>query len=242
MSSQFPDNPEDYKTARGTEFYLTIHEALPNFNLSLPCPVNDVFHSIDYLTQNDYRGTQSLREALSYLTHTQFMNIRRQVFQYLRSMGHMTASRMETFDGRPIYNPQLFKPLPDFRRMYSSCATDSELRLNLSLAIEDELGLVDRSRFMNKMPSGVPFTFSHGEISVDNVRIKDGEFVGLDKWELCGFYPIWWEYIGCDRILEVPYVHQPAMEWFSIYCAIRDRPDTPETTAMLNKYLQGDGR
>lgn len=89
-------------------------------------------------------------------------------------------------------------PLPENHwRQYSNCAADSELRLNLSLAIENKLDLVTMHRFMAKMPSGVPFTFTHCNINPNNVMVEDGNFVGLRHWESCGFYPVWWEYVDC---------------------------------------------
>ncbi|KAI1091498.1 hypothetical protein F5B19DRAFT_493411 [Rostrohypoxylon terebratum] len=186
---------------------------------------------------------ESLHNALPKLTPTDIKRIAGQLREYLVRMRSLTSPVMERWDGQTLArNIALYKPLPSNHwRQYSNCATDSELRLNLSLAIEDNLDLDTMHRFMAKMPSGVPFTFAHGNIGTSSVMVEDGNFVGLTNWKLCGFYPSWWEFVNCCTIMSDQFPpefgDEDALEWFNIYHAIREWPRDPETVAKLNEYL-----
>ncbi|KAJ8523317.1 hypothetical protein ONZ45_g147 [Pleurotus djamor] len=36
--------------------------------------------------------------------------------------------------------------------------------------------------------------FTHGDISLSNILVKDGKVVGIVDWEMSGWYPCYWEY------------------------------------------------
>ena len=37
--------------------------------------------------------------------------------------------------------------------------------------------------------------FSHGDLNLHNIVVKDGDIVALLDWECAGWYPEYWEYI-----------------------------------------------
>ncbi|KAI1659296.1 kinase-like protein [Daldinia decipiens] len=186
---------------------------------------------------------ESLDNALPRLTQQDLARIGHQVGQYLLNFKTITQSRTARLDGRVVNDWRLFKPLPDSSSGdYLICATDSDLASNLALSIARRLDKPNLDAFMAKMPSGLPFTFSHSDVHEGNIMVKDGNFVGLIDWELAGFYPSWWEYINSSPLLSEHFPAQirnhDALEWFRVYHAIRDQ--TKEEGALrLSEYLQG---
>ncbi|KAI2462861.1 kinase-like protein [Annulohypoxylon bovei var. microspora] len=184
---------------------------------------------------------ESLEKALPNLTQEDIERIGKQVGEYLGQLKHITSPLMEMLDKQPVVDRRLFKPMPNSTwRSYSGCATDAEVRVNLSIAIDDNVNLTTMHALMNKMPSAEPFTFSHSDVHEKNIMVKDGNFVGLIHWGLAGFYPSWWEFVNsCELVgdhFPAEFQNMAALEWFTVYQAVRDRPNEPKTLAIIPDY------
>ncbi|KAI0130798.1 kinase-like protein [Daldinia grandis] len=186
---------------------------------------------------------ESLNNAFPRLTQQDLARIGQQVGQYLLDLKTITLLHTARLDGRVVNDPRLFKPLTDpSSGDYSVCATDIDLISNLTLSIAHRIDKPNLDAFMAKMPSGLPFSFSHSDVHEENIMVKDGNFVGLINWKLGGFYPSWWEYVNSSRSMSKHFPFQiqnhSALEWFRVYQAIRDK--TKEEGAFrLSQYLSG---
>ncbi|KAF3070969.1 hypothetical protein GL218_00343 [Daldinia childiae] len=196
-----------------------------------------------YFTMESRIKGESLDNALPSLTQEDLTRIGQQVGQYLLGLKTITLPHTARLDGRLVNDWRLFKPLPDSSSGdYLVCTTDSELASNLALPIAHRLDKPNLDAFMAKMPSGLPFTFSHSDVHEGNIMINDGNFAGLVDWELAGFYPSWWEYVNSSPLLSeyfpVQMQNHYALEWFRVYHSIRDK--TKEEGAFrLSEYLAG---
>ena len=36
--------------------------------------------------------------------------------------------------------------------------------------------------------------FTHGDVSLSNILVREGKVVGIVDWEMAGWYPCYWEY------------------------------------------------
>lgn len=50
------------------------------------------------------------------------------------------------------------------------------------------------------MPPATPYTFTHGDLSIGNIMVQDGNVSGIIDWELSRYFPVWWEYAATARI------------------------------------------
>jgi aminoglycoside phosphotransferase (APT) family kinase protein len=46
------------------------------------------------------------------------------------------------------------------------------------------------------MPPAAPYTFTHGDLTNVNIMVENGSITGIIDWEMAGYYPVWWEYVG----------------------------------------------
>ncbi|KAI1373829.1 kinase-like protein [Hypoxylon crocopeplum] len=183
-----------------------------------------------YFTIQDRIEGESLEEALPKLTQEDIARIGQQVGKQLLRLRGTVSGTMQMLDGRPVIDRRLCKPLPaSSSGAYSVCVTDEDVRANLSLAIAHRVDKSTLNDLMAKMPSALPFTFSHSDVHEGNIMVKGGNFVGLIDWELAGFYPCWWEFVNSCELLSdhLPATLQDhsALEWFRVYHGIRERPE-----------------
>ncbi|KIM77987.1 hypothetical protein PILCRDRAFT_11646 [Piloderma croceum F 1598] len=45
--------------------------------------------------------------------------------------------------------------------------------------------------------TGYRICFTHGDLALRNILVKDGKISGIVDWETAGWYPEWWEYTKC---------------------------------------------
>lgn len=198
-------------------------------------------------TDNDYFMTvqgridgNALESAVPSLTKDDLVVIGDQLGKYLLKLRRATDERMRMLDGRKVIDRRLLKPIPN-DPPHGNITTDQHVRDELASRIA---GKVERGivlELMRKMPTALPFTFSHADLHEGNIMIKDGQFAGLIDWELGGFYPVWWDYVNsCELLsdyLPAELHHHDALEWFRVYHAIRERPEAAETKPLALKYL-----
>ncbi|OTA57147.1 kinase-like protein, partial [Hypoxylon sp. EC38] len=140
---------------------------------------------------------ESLEDALPKLTQEDLARIGKQVGEFVIELRSITSSQMQMLDGRAVIDRRLFKPLPgSINTLYSVCTSDDQVAANLALPIRHLVEQDTLHELMSKMPSAMPFTFSHSDLHEGNIMVKDGNFTGLIDWELAGFYPRWWEFVN----------------------------------------------
>jgi thiamine kinase-like enzyme len=44
------------------------------------------------------------------------------------------------------------------------------------------------------MPNCRPFTFTHGDLAICSILVKNKRLAGIIDFELAGFWPVWWEF------------------------------------------------
>ncbi|KAI8959424.1 kinase-like protein [Daldinia sp. FL1419] len=195
-----------------------------------------------YAIQRRLEG-EPLRVALPNLGAQDLVRISKQLSHYITRLKALTFDYMARMDGQVVTDERLLRPLPEGTTgFYRPCTTDEDLRKMLGYSISHRLDEDVYEAFMSKMPTALPFTFSHADIHEDNIMVKDGEFVGLINWELAGFYPSWWEYVNASPLLSDHFSFEvknhPALNWFRVYHMIREE-DASEAELRLKEYLQG---
>ncbi|KAI1129807.1 kinase-like domain-containing protein [Nemania abortiva] len=181
-----------------------------------------------------------LERAIPSLKKDDLAVIGHQLGQYLLRLRRATDQRMRMLDGRKVIDRRLLKPLPN-DTPHGNVTTDQHVRDELESRIAGKTERRIVLALMKKMPTALPFTYSHSDLHEGNIMVKDGQFVGLIDWELAGFYPVWWDYVNsCELLsdyLPAELRHDDALEWFRVYHSIRERPEAAETKALVLKYL-----
>lgn len=85
------------------------------------------------------------------------------------------------------------------------------------------------------MPPATPYTFTHGDLNIGNIMVKDGNVTGVIDWEASGYFPVWWEFVATaivngpedrewKRLLRKNMDEQPAAEafWKEYFVLSRD--------------------
>ncbi|KAI0142313.1 kinase-like protein [Hypoxylon sp. NC0597] len=170
---------------------------------------------------------EPLEDALPKLTKEDLARIGKQVGEFIIELRSITRPQMQMMDGRPVIDRRLFKPLPgSAHASYSICTSHDQVAANLAYSIRHLVKPETLYTLMAKMPSAMPFTFSHSDLHEGNIMVKDGNFVGLIDWELAGFYPRWWEFVNsCELLsdyLPAELQDQDALAWFRVYHTIRE--------------------
>ncbi|KAI0596175.1 kinase-like domain-containing protein [Biscogniauxia sp. FL1348] len=220
-----------------------------NTRTSIPCPrilaswrEGDRFLSIEERVEGE-----SLEDIFFNVTGADIARIGQQLGRHLTQLRGVTAPTMAMLDGRPVVDFRLFKPLANKAAAppqgYEVCRTDDDVRRQLSYAITGSLGGgAQLEAFMARMPSAQPFTFSHADVHEGNIMVDaDGNFAALIDWELAGFYPVWWDFVNGNAALCDAFPPQlkyaDALDWFTVYQAVREDPAARKTAEMLNSYM-----
>ncbi|KAI1311832.1 kinase-like domain-containing protein [Xylaria venustula] len=221
--------------AENTRYVRTICDNMPIPEILTSWTDNDHFITV----QDRIDGTE-LERVIPSLTKDDLVRIGNQLGQHLLKLRGATDERMRMLDGRKVIDRRLLKPFPN-DPPHGNITTDQHVRNELESRITGKVKHEITLELMRKMPTALPFTFSHSDLHEGNIMVKDGKFTGLIDWELAGFYPVWWDYVNCCELLgdylPAELHHDDALEWFRVYHAIRERPEAAETKALALKYL-----
>jgi aminoglycoside phosphotransferase (APT) family kinase protein len=91
--------------------------------------------------------------------------------------------------GGPVFDPRLYgvKIGGPFR---------NEEDLNkFVLDIHDKTPQPMRDALAKAQRTDHRIVFTHGDLHLDNIMVKDGKITGLIDWEFAGWYPEYWEYV-----------------------------------------------
>jgi hypothetical protein len=154
------------------------------------------------------------------LSYAQISKLQDQMLEILKEMRSYTSKYIQKVDGSPADDfissvccpkgpPKCFKmgrtteewlemlPMNEMRikmkkeypeDMYSE-ETRAELLAQLDASIQEA---------KDTFPHGGPYVLTHGDLSLQNILVKDDRIVGLVDWEMSGYYPQWVDRFMCE--------------------------------------------
>lgn len=117
--------------------------------------------------------------------------IAEQTAKYLLELRELQSPQMQSLDGGPIYSAFLF--LNGYGAPHGPFSSDDELWGEMVKSLEN-VPEKARQRLQQRMPTAIPSTFTHGDLTDVNIMIKDNNLVGILDWEASGYFPVWWEF------------------------------------------------
>ena len=51
--------------------------------------------------------------------------------------------------------------------------------------------------FRKRLPKCRLYVLTQWDLNVGNIMVESGRLAGILDWEYAGYFPIWWEYVGC---------------------------------------------
>ncbi|KAF7136888.1 hypothetical protein CNMCM5793_006503 [Aspergillus hiratsukae] len=138
---------------------------------------------------------EPLSKAWPNLSMNERENIARQTAKYLLQLRNLQSDTMQALGGRPIYSNFLFLD-KESELPHGPLACDDELWAEMERGLEKTVPEAARRRLRNRMPPAAPYTFTHGDLTNVNIMVENGSLTGIIDWEMAGYYPVWWEYVG----------------------------------------------
>ncbi|KAJ5142573.1 uncharacterized protein N7515_001360 [Penicillium bovifimosum] len=115
---------------------------------------------------------------------------------YLNQLRNFHSPKMQSLHGQPLHCAHLFLG-DDYGVPHGPLSTAEELWDELAKALEnDKIPDAVRSRFRETMPSPLPWTFTHGDLTDCNIIVDPVTFElrSVIDWESSGYFPVWWEF------------------------------------------------
>ncbi|KAH7358177.1 kinase-like domain-containing protein [Plectosphaerella cucumerina] len=136
-----------------------------------------------------------LSKVWSYLSIDEKDNIAKQTADALAQLRALHSPRIESLGERPLYETSLFRGAHDEPRgpLNSDDELQHEMWKSLKSVPED-----DRQRLQARMPPSAPYTFTHGDLSMENILVHDGNLTAILGWERAAFLPVWWEFTAAE--------------------------------------------
>ncbi|KAI0397907.1 kinase-like domain-containing protein [Xylariaceae sp. FL0594] len=132
-----------------------------------------------------------LSEAWGKMSQEDREKVARQVGAYLAQLRRLQSPRMECLGGKPVYSTFLF-PGSEYEDPHGPMASDDKLWAEMTKNWHGKEAHLKYLR--DKMPRAEPYTFTHRDLTNENIMVKDGNLTGIIDWEASGFFPMWWEY------------------------------------------------
>lgn len=140
---------------------------------------------------------ETLKEAWPSLSDHEKQRIARQTADYIGQLRNLQSDRLQCLDGSPLYSAYLFAN--GFGNPHGPFSSDDELWNGMAQALQ-RLSDDERQRLRQRMPAAKPYTFTHGDLNISNIMIKDGNVTGILDWEASGYFPVWWEFVATSII------------------------------------------
>ncbi|KAI1396501.1 kinase-like domain-containing protein [Hypoxylon fuscum] len=182
----------------------------PNFPIpKLHCAFRDDKNGVTYIVM-DKIDAQPLSDSWSEGSRTEKDRLLAQlksIFQELRALKKPTGKGITdeavcAADGRKLHDHRIWNAAGEkgmgpflneaefnlFLRngvSNTDSITDPEIKAEIQKLIE-----MHRESEERKMKT----VFTHGDVSVSNILVKEGKVVGIVDWEMAGWYPWYWEY------------------------------------------------
>jgi aminoglycoside phosphotransferase len=172
--------------------------------------------------------------------------IAKQTAEYLLELRELQSLQMQSLDGGPIYSAFLFPN--GYGVPHGPLSSDDELWGEMVKSLE-KVPEKACQRLRQRMPTAIPSTFTHGDLTDVNIVIKDNNLAGILDWEASGYFPVWWEFtcagIGLGKqdqewkSLLRKYMpdHSKAREFWLSFYALRRYPNLDEEGEKLLQAL-----
>jgi aminoglycoside phosphotransferase len=134
---------------------------------------------------------QDLQAAWPTLSQEAKARIARQTAEALLPLRELKSSTMASLGDKPLYSGFLF--LQGSETPHGPFASDDELWQSLARRL-DKVPERARNAFRRRLPQCAPYTFTHGDLAIVNIMVKDGNLAAIVDWEGAGYFPVWWEY------------------------------------------------
>lgn len=175
--------------------------------------------------------------------------VARQTAGYLAQLRRLHSSQLQSLHDQPLYSAFLFRD--GFGLPHGPLSSDDQLWQEMAKALQ---GISDKARhhLRSRMPPAAPYTFTHGDLTIHNVMVKDGNVSGIIDWEAGGYFPVWWEFASTrisqgqdDRdwkalLRKHMDDHTDAYEFWLDYYALSSYPTLDERGVNLLKELELD--
>ncbi|OTA91503.1 hypothetical protein M434DRAFT_22391 [Hypoxylon sp. CO27-5] len=162
-------------------------------NIPIPDIMQEWIDGSRYFSITSRIEGTTLEQAWPTLSWVDKTRIAKQVADNLEEMRGLTSPRIEAVGGMPMYEASLF---PKGDAGQQPLSSDQELRMELEEPLLHLDENMRRTLFAN-MPRCRPYTFTHGDLTICNIMVKDGNFSGFIDFERSGFFPVWYEYVCC---------------------------------------------
>lgn len=139
----------------------------------------------------------TLKEAWPNLSEPEKQRIAYQTADYLSQLRKLRSDRLQSLEGAPLYSAYLFRT--GFGRPHGPFNSDDELWDGMAQSL-GELTDSERHDLRQLMPPAEPYTFTHGDLHIGNIMVKDGVVTGIIDWEASGYFPVWWEFTATGII------------------------------------------
>ncbi|KIW15796.1 hypothetical protein PV08_05846 [Exophiala spinifera] len=209
------DEPNDRYLGNNYMTLKFLHEQ-PGSKDSIPTPqeVRSLSKPGDpiYLTLESRVPGDTLMEVWPSLSREEKASYSRQLTDILRKMRQFTAPRPQRVDGSQLNDNILgvclmSRPGNCFKIPYSVDEWLDGLGPDLRIGLTRVHNTLDPAVIEEKFqalkagfPSCEPYVFTHGDLNLSNIIVKDGKIQGIVDWEHAGYYPWWAERRATDRI------------------------------------------
>ncbi|GLA01027.1 hypothetical protein AnigIFM60653_010880 [Aspergillus niger] len=138
---------------------------------------------------------EPLSNVWSKLTIDEKNKIAKQTAEYLQQLRALQSDKIQCLGGRPVFSNFLFKNEGSNEVPRGPLASDDELWAEMERGLNEKIPEAARVRLRQCMPSAMPYTFTHGDLTNVNIMVENGELTGIIDWETAGYFPVWWEYV-----------------------------------------------
>ncbi|GKZ79768.1 hypothetical protein AnigIFM56816_003974 [Aspergillus niger] len=138
---------------------------------------------------------EPLSNVWSKLTTEEKERIAKQTAGYLQQLRTLQSDKIQCLGGRPVFSNFLFKNKGSNEVPRGPFASDDELWAEMERGLNEKIPEAARVRLRQCMPSAMPYTFTHGDLTNVNIMVENGELTGIVDWETAGYFPVWWEYV-----------------------------------------------
>ncbi|KAI5357208.1 Putative aminoglycoside phosphotransferase, protein kinase-like domain superfamily [Septoria linicola] len=135
----------------------------------------------------------TLDQAWPHYDHAQKQSVLTQLKSYMMELRSITSNVISSIDGEPCCD-QFFATDSLQYGPYSDQDAFNEGLVFVLGHRGDHPWFRMISRLIRSIRSN-DIVLTHNDLSPSNILVRDGMVVGILDWEMCGFYPDYWEYV-----------------------------------------------
>ncbi|PLB54596.1 hypothetical protein P170DRAFT_452329 [Aspergillus steynii IBT 23096] len=135
---------------------------------------------------------EPLSKVWSKLSTDEKERIAKQTAEYLQQLHNLQSDKIQSLGGRPAFSNFLFKN-KDSKPSQGLLASGSNLWADMERGLKETIPEAARVRRQHCMPSAMPYTFTHGDLTNVNIMVENGSLTGILDWEMSGYFPVYEE-------------------------------------------------